>query len=45
MVVLGSEAAIDELVAFLAGPRFVQITAMDVKKLDVVEDERSLGID
>ena len=45
MEVQGSEAAIDELVAFLAGRRFVQITGMDVKKLDVVEDERSFGID
>ena len=45
MEVQGSEAAIDELVTFLAGRRFVQITGMDVKKLDVVEEERSFGID
>ena len=45
MEVQGSEAAIDELVAFLAGRRLVQITGMDVRKLDVVEDERSFGID
>lgn len=45
MEVQGSEAAIDELVAFLAGRRFVQITGMDVRKLDVVEEERSFGID
>lgn len=31
MEVQGSEAAIDELVTFLAGRRFVQITGMDVK--------------
>ena len=45
MEVQGSQAAIDELVAFLAGRRFVQITGMDVKKLDVVEEERKFGID
>ncbi len=45
MEVQGSEAAIDELVAFLAGRRFVQITGMDVRKLDVVEEERKFGID
>ena len=45
MEVQGSEAAIDELVAFLAGRRFVQISGMDVRKLDVVEDERKFGID
>ena len=43
--VQGSEAAIDELVAFLAGRRFVQITGMDVRKLDVVEEDRKFGID
>ena len=45
MEVQGSQAAIDELVAFLARRRFVQITGMDVRKLDVVEDERKFGID
>lgn len=45
MEVQGSEAAIDELVTFLAGRRFVQITGMDVRKLDVVEEERKFGID
>ena len=45
MEVQGAESAIDELIAFLAGRRFVQITGMDVKKLDVVEEERKFGID
>mgnify|MGYP002761741878 FL=1 len=45
MEVQGSQAAIDELVTFLAGRRFVQITGMDVMKLDVVEEERSFGVE
>ena len=45
MEVQGSQAAIDELVAFLDGRRFVQITGMDVKKMDIVEDEQKFGID
>ena len=39
------DVEMEVLVAFLAGRRFVQITGMDVRKLDVVEEERKFGID
>lgn len=44
MEVQGQETAIEELVSFLMGRRFVQISDMDVRKMDVDADERYFHI-
>lgn len=44
MEVQGQETAIEELVSFLMGRRFVQISDMDVRKMDVDSDERYFHI-
>lgn len=44
MEVQGQETAIEELVSFLMGRRFVQISDMDVRKMDVDADEQYFHI-
>jgi acylphosphatase len=44
MEVQGIESKIDRLIDTLNGSRFIRITDMDIKRIDIVEDERDFSI-
>lgn len=44
MEVQGTQEQIDELILFLSNRRFIQIDAMDIRSLDIIEAERDFVI-
>jgi acylphosphatase len=44
MEVQGIESKIDRLIDTLNGSRFIRITDMDIKRIDIVEEERYFSI-